>query len=147
LESYRFFSIIRQLRYLLALAFLGVAAFNTLIYKAMHYTTAINAVLVTSFIPILILIISSGVYKEKPTRIQLVGILVSIGGIAMILLKADINRLIQLSFNTGDLLVLMAALVWATYSVMLKSFPKDRDHTGFYRYCDQYEKVMFHLTL
>jgi drug/metabolite transporter (DMT)-like permease len=65
----------------------------------------------------------------------------------MILLKADINRLIQLSFNTGDLLVLMAALVWATYSVMLKSFPKDRDHTGFYRYCDQYEKVMFHLTL
>ncbi len=116
---------IKHLRYLLALAFLGVAAFNTLIYKAMHYTTAINAVLVTSFIPILILIISSGVYKEKPTRIQLIGILVSITGIATIILKADINRLIQLSFNTGDLLVLIAAFSWAAYSVMLRSFPKD----------------------
>ncbi len=117
--------ILKHIRYLLALAFLGVATFNTLIYKAMHYTTAINAVLVTSFIPILILIISLGAYKEKPTWIQLIGILVSIGGIAMIILKADINRLIELSFNTGDLLVLMAAFAWAAYSVMLKSFPKE----------------------
>jgi len=109
----------------MALAFLGVAAFNTFIYKAMHYTTAINAVLVISFIPIMILIISSVVYREKPTRVQLMGILVSIVGIATILLKADINRLIELSFNTGDLLVLMAAFCWALYSVMLKSFPSD----------------------
>ena len=117
--------ILKHIRYLLALAFLGVAAFNTLIYQAMHYTTAINAVLVVSFIPILILIISSGVYREKPTRIQLIGILVSITGIATIILKADINRLIQLSFNTGDLLVLIAAFSWAAYSVMLKSFPSE----------------------
>ncbi|MFO8084531.1 MAG: DMT family transporter [Desulfobacterales bacterium] len=117
--------IIKHIRYLLALAFLGVATFNTLIYKAMHFTTAINAVLVTSFIPVLILIISLIIYKEKPTGIQLVGILVSIFGIAMIILKADINRLMQLSLNTGDLLVLLAALSWAAYSVMLRSFPKE----------------------
>ena len=117
--------VLKNISYLLALAFLGVAAFNTLIYKAMHFTTAINAVLVTSFIPILILIISLCLYKEKPTRIQMIGILVSIGGILMIILQADMNRLVQLSFNTGDLLVLLAAFAWAAYSVMLKSFPKE----------------------
>ena len=117
--------ILKYIRYLLVLAFLGVAAFNTLIYSAMHYTTAINAVLVTSFIPILILIISSAAYKEKPTRIQLIGIMVSICGIAMIILKADINRLIQLSFNKGDLLVLTAAFTWAAYSVLLRNFPNE----------------------
>ncbi len=115
----------KHVPYLLTLAFLGVSTFNTLIYKAMHYTTAINAVLVTSFIPILILIISSVAYREKPTRIQLIGILASVSGIGTIILKADINRLIQLSFNTGDLLVLIAAFSWAAYSVMLKNYPKD----------------------
>ncbi len=47
------------------LAILSVAGFNTFAYIALQYTTATNATLLNSFIPIFILIISGFFFKKK----------------------------------------------------------------------------------
>ncbi len=107
------------------LGFLGITSFNILIYFAMHYTTAINAVLVNSFVPIMILVVSLAVYKEKPMISQIFGILISILGIFSIMLKGNLFAIFELSFNIGDILVFVAGLTWAIYTVLLRSLPKD----------------------
>jgi len=128
--SYRYFIkdiniIKRNFLYLNMLGILGVSCFNTLIYTAVHYTTAINAILVNSFVPILILLISLLIHKEKPMLSQIIGIVISMFGIVVIMAKGDIEGLLHFKFNIGDFIVFVAALTWAFYTVLLKNLPRD----------------------
>ncbi len=112
-------------RFILFQGILGVAGFNTLLYQAMQHTTAINAVLVNSCIPVLILVFSWLLYRETMSLRQCCGVLVSLGGVVSIMAKGDLATLLQLSFNRGDLLVLAAAVVWALYSSRLRQYPQE----------------------
>lgn len=111
-------------RFMFFQGLLGVTGFNTLIYIAMQSTTAINAVLVNSCIPVIIVIISWLIYKERLSVKQSVGVLISLSGVLLIIAKGDVAALQQFSFNQGDLLVLAAAVVWAFYSANLRNYPE-----------------------
>ncbi|MGA1845928.1 DMT family transporter [Deferribacter abyssi] len=113
-----------NIKFLLLFGFLGVTLFNTLIYKAMHYTTAINALLINSFVPIMIFFVSFVLQGLRASRYQLLGAFISLTGVAIIIVKGDISRLLSLKFNPGDLLVLLAAFSWALYSVLLRNLDK-----------------------
>lgn len=118
-------------KYLILVSFLGVTTFNALLYTAMHYTTAINAVLVNSFTPVVIFIFSALIYKERITFSQLTGIIISISGVFTIITKGDLRVLLSMKFNFGDILILIAAFSWALYSAILKSLPKEIDRLTF----------------
>ena len=111
-------------RFIVVQGLLGVLGFNTLLYLAMQHTTAINAVLVNSCIPVLIVLFSWLLYRETMSPRQCVGVLVSLLGVVLIMVKGEISALRQVSFNRGDLLVLAAAAVWALYSSNLKRYPQ-----------------------
>jgi len=104
--------------------FFGVTLFNFLIYTAVHTTTAINAALVNSAIPFFILMFARVLYRQRVTLRQHAGIALSLAGVATIILQGDPGRIRTLSFNRGDLLVLLAAVAWALYSVALRRYPQ-----------------------
>ena len=104
---------------------LGVATFNTLIYLAVQSTTAINAVLINSCIPVLIVVCSLVMYKETMSVRQYLGVLVSLSGVLLIIAHGDLATLRDVTFNPGDILVLIAALIWALYSTNLRRYPKE----------------------
>lgn len=106
---------------------LGVTLFNLLIYIAMHTTTAINAALVNSSIPILILLFSRLFWGQTVSLRQWAGIALSLAGVTAIILRGEPAALLQLSFSTGDLLVLTAAAAWAFYSIGLRYYPQGLD--------------------
>ena len=106
---------------------LGVTGFNTLLYLALQQTTVINAVLVNSCVPVLIAFFSWLLYRETLLPRQCFGILVSLLGVVLIMVKGQMAMLLQVSLNRGDLLVLAAAVVWALYSANLKRYPRDID--------------------
>ncbi|MEE4167244.1 MAG: DMT family transporter, partial [Desulfocapsaceae bacterium] len=94
----------RHLRYIVIQGLLGVAGFNPLIYLAIQSTTAINAVLINSCIPVLIVVYSWILYREVMTPRQYIGVLVSLCGVVLIVAHGEIAYLQSLSFNPGDLL-------------------------------------------
>jgi drug/metabolite transporter (DMT)-like permease len=108
----------------LLLSLLGIAAFNTLAYSGLQYTQAINAFLLQSMMPVLIVLFSFLIFREKVTRLQSLGILVSLCGAVLITARGDFERLLSLSFNRGDLLVFTAIACYAGYSVMLRKRPR-----------------------
>jgi len=108
----------------LLLSLLGIAAFNTLAYSGLQYTQAINAFLLQSMMPVLIVLFSFLIFREKVTRLQSLGILVSLCGAVLITARGDFERLLSLSFNRGDLLVFSAIACYAGYSVMLRKRPR-----------------------
>lgn len=111
--------------YILIQSITGVACFNTMIYVATQTTTAINAVLVNSCIPVIIVAMSWFMFRDRVSLRQGFGVLVSLGGVVFIISKGDTSILRSLSFNRGDLVVFLAAFVWAFYSTNLKRFPKE----------------------
>lgn len=89
----------------LLLSTLGIAAFNTLAYSGLQNTEAINAFLLQSLMPVLIVLLSFVIFHEKVTKLQSVGILVSLCGAVTIITRGDADILLSLSINRGDLLV------------------------------------------
>jgi drug/metabolite transporter (DMT)-like permease len=110
--------------YFAVTAFLGVTVFNTLIYTAGRTTTATNLSLIAITFPVLIVIISRIVFKEKITINKIAGILLVVFGIVLLITKGDFNVLKNLSFALGDLIMLAAAVVFAIYSILLKKKPE-----------------------
>ena len=105
---------------IILLAILSISAFNSLAYIALQYTTATNATLLNSFIPIFILIISGLFFKEKISSKQVMGVFISLLGVFVILTRLDKEVIAGLEINKGDLWMLVAALDWALYSILLK---------------------------
>ncbi|MEN8190059.1 MAG: DMT family transporter [Thermodesulfobacteriota bacterium] len=121
----------RHWRFILCQGLLGVTGFNTLIYLAVQTTSAINAVLVNSCIPVIIVVVCRLVYGERLSLRQCVGVCISFGGVLLIISKGDITLLLQLTFNRGDLLVLLAAFVWAFYSANFRKYPAGLNSIGY----------------
>ncbi|MGM0520110.1 MAG: DMT family transporter [Campylobacterota bacterium] len=110
---------------LIVLGSLGIAGFNTFLYFGLKTTEAINALLINSFIPIMIVILSAIILKEKVTRLQLIGIFISTLGVVFLITKGQLKYLLSLEFSTGDLWILTAGLCWSFYSIFLKFKPKE----------------------
>ena len=108
---------------LLLLAALGIAAFNTLVYTGLQTTQALNALLMQSTMPVLIVVMSFLLFRERVSKSQALGIALSLAGAATIILRGAPGALRTLTINHGDLLVMIAVLCYAAYSVLLRLRP------------------------
>jgi drug/metabolite transporter (DMT)-like permease len=108
----------------------GMVAFNSLVYLGLHSTTAFNAQLMNSTIPVLIVLIGAVLFRQRLSVTQLFGLLLSCAGVLTIMLHADFARLVALKFSQGDLIVFGAMTSFALFSVWLRSFPTDIDRLG-----------------
>jgi len=103
------------------MALMGFTGFNFLFYTASHYTTAINMGIIQSIVPVYVLIGAYIFYKNKINLLQSFGVLISILGVLIITTKGNIELLISMDLNQGDLLMLIACLMYSYYTLALKS--------------------------
>ncbi len=115
----------KHLPYLSVTALLGVALFNTLIYFAAHTTTALNMSLIAITFPVFIIVFSRIFFRELITVNKWAGILLVVAGVVTLVTKGVFVKLLNLSFAIGDLWMLIAAIVFAIYSILLKHKPKN----------------------
>ena len=105
------------------ISFMGVitiSTFNSVVYFALNHTQVINAVLVLAAIPAATIIFSSLMHIEKANIFQLIGLFLSIIGIGSIISNGDIQKILSLNFNKGDLWMLVCVITWSLYSTLLK---------------------------
>ena len=105
------------------LGLLGIASFNTLLYAAAHSTTAINIALTQSVMPVIIVVISFLLFRDRITPLQLFAIALCTVGAGHIVIHGDLQRLLQLEFVRGDLFMLLAVSLYGLYSVLLRKRP------------------------
>tara|TARA_Y100000992_G_scaffold67962_1_gene42260 strand:- start:487 stop:1383 length:897 start_codon:yes stop_codon:yes gene_type:complete len=107
----------------LVISFMGVitiSTFNSVVYFALNYTQVINAVLMLAAIPAATIVLSSLMKIEKTNIFQLFGLILSIIGIGSIISNGDIQKIISLNFNKGDIWMLVCVITWSLYSTLLK---------------------------
>jgi drug/metabolite transporter (DMT)-like permease len=116
--------LVRHWRMMLVLSALGIAAFNTFVYLGLQTTTAINALLLQSAMPMVILASSFALFGERATPAQLVALLLSVAGVVTIVTHGEPLALSELRFNGGDAWVLAAVVAYAIYSALLRRRPQ-----------------------
>lgn len=116
--------LIKGWKALLVLAFTGITGYNSFAYIALQYTTATNAVLLNSFIPIMTVFLGWLCLRRAVSMLQCGGILVSFLGVMVIVSQGDFSRLWVLAINRGDVWMLLAVVDWAIYTLALKWHPK-----------------------
>ncbi len=114
----------RHWKTLVWLGFWGTGLHNVFAYVGLQYTTATNGVILNSSIPILIILFGWLVYRETITRIQALGVAVSLAGILAIITRGDPRVLADFSLNKGDIIILIGMVFWAGYTVFLRMKPE-----------------------
>jgi drug/metabolite transporter (DMT)-like permease len=109
--------------YFAALGFASVTCFNTFFYIGLKQTTAIQGSLIQSVLPVLVLILVVTVLRERISGLQIMGVILSILGAAVILLRGDPEVALTLRLNPGDLWCLTAVIFWAFQLLLLRWKP------------------------
>src|SRR6516225_9986259 len=81
---------------LVQISFTGMVAFNLLVYLGLHSTTASNAQLMNSTIPVLIVLLSAVFLRQRLSVAQVFGLVLSCAGVLTIILHGDFARLVAL---------------------------------------------------
>tara|TARA_B100000767_G_scaffold240961_1_gene237181 strand:- start:305 stop:1198 length:894 start_codon:yes stop_codon:yes gene_type:complete len=112
--------ILNNLPLLFFLALTSVGLFNSFTYLALVHTQVINASLFNTAIPAMIIFLCFLLKIEKTNKFQIFGLIISVFGILSIITKLDLNVLISLNFNKGDLIMIGGVITWGLYSSFLK---------------------------
>ncbi len=111
--------VVRHWRLLTMLAVFNAAVFGSLIFIAMQKTVAINGSLLIGSMPINIVLVSLVILGIRITARQTVGVVIGFAGIVAIVSHGDPRVLAELTVNTGDLLLWLAVLAYAVYTIYL----------------------------
>ena len=112
--------ILKNLPLLFLLGFTSVGLFNSFTYLALIHTQVINASLFNAAIPAIIILLCFLFKVEKTNKFQILGLIISVLGIIAIITKLNLDILLSLNFNKGDLIMVGGALTWGIYSTLLK---------------------------
>ena len=110
----------KNLPLLFFLALTSVGLFNSFTYLALVHTQVINASLFNTAIPAMIILLCFLFKIEKTNRFQIMGLILSVMGILSIVTKLDLNILLSLNFNKGDIIMIGGVITWGLYSSFLK---------------------------
>jgi drug/metabolite transporter (DMT)-like permease len=107
-----------RLGVMIVLSITGIGAFNTLQYWALEHTQALNTLLLQSAAPLVVAVWSLALFGVRLTLAQAAGVLLSMAGVFIILMHGDLTKLSNIEFNLGDLIFIVALVIFGLYSVL-----------------------------
>ncbi len=102
------------------LSILSVTIFNSFTYISLQTTLVLNSTIMASTAPVIMIGFSWLMFRTKISKLQLIGIILSLLGALAIILKGNLNNLYTLNFTIGDIWMFAAVISWCLYSVLLK---------------------------
>jgi len=102
---------------------LGFTGFNALLYTALLHTSAINVVIEQAGIPGLIFLGNFLLFRIKLGIGQIAGYMITLLGVAVTASNGSLQTILNLGFNVGDLMMLLACVVYASYTISLRYKP------------------------
>ena len=106
------------------MAVFGFTGFNALYYVAAHYTTAINIGILQGCMPMFVLAGAFVAHGTRATLLQVVGALITTLGVVVIATGGAPLSVLHVELNVGDVLMLIACVLYAFFTVALRDRPE-----------------------
>ncbi|WP_144671043.1 DMT family transporter [Arthrobacter sp. U41] len=113
-------AVLRRWPVLLLLSVLGMSGYTLLLYGALGHTSAMNASLITAANPALIVVLAMVLTGERTTRRGWFGIVLGLLGVLLVLTRGELQRVVSLSLNIGEVMMIGAILVWGCYTIIAR---------------------------
>lgn len=110
--------------FLSVLSVLGISGFISLLYIGMHTSTPINGAIIQTTTPAIILLLCFFLYDEKITKNQMFGMGLCFFGALYVVFQGDWNIVREMSVVKGDMLILIAAIMYGLYCTLVSKSPK-----------------------
>jgi drug/metabolite transporter (DMT)-like permease len=117
---------------LLAMSAVGFTFFNALNYLAAHHTSAVNISIIQGMIPLLVLVGGLVAHKAPVRGGQIAGVCVAMVGVVVVASNGSLAALARMQFNVGDLMMVGACVLYASYAVALRSVSVTTSALGFF---------------
>lgn len=101
----------------------GFTGFNTLFYVASVHTTGLNIGILQGSMPVLVMMGAFLVFRTRVTPLQMLGVATTLIGVAIVASRGDLEVLRTLAFNNGDVIMLIAIILYCAYTVSLAARP------------------------
>jgi drug/metabolite transporter (DMT)-like permease len=98
----------------------GMVGYHIFFFTALKYTEASNASILAATNPIVTAVLASYFIDEKLGIKRIMILILALVGVVLTITNWDLSILINLTFNKGDLIMLVAVTCWAIYSVIVK---------------------------
>ena len=109
----------KEYKKLFFLGAMGCGVCGAFPFLAGETTSVANMGIIYTSSPIFIILISGIFFNEKINLMKIIGLISCLVGVFIIIIKGDLNLLMNLNFTIGDLWMLAAAIGWALYSIYL----------------------------
>ena len=113
-----------QLLRIVLMAMLGLTGFNALYYVAAHTTTAVNIGILQGSVPVIVLVAAFLTHGTRATLVQIAGVLVTALGVIVVATQGMPLEILHIDLNRGDLIILIACVLYALYTVALRDRPR-----------------------
>ena len=110
---------------LAATGFLSTTTYNALQYFALTTSSPINVALITASGPIFTLLMGWLFFQATISRAATLGAVVSLVGVAWVLLRGELLNATRIDFVSGDLFMLLAIALWSLYTWLLRGRPAE----------------------
>jgi len=117
------FEILSHWRFIVPFCLISSIGYNCSIYIALQKTSALQASLIQSVLPVLVLLLGLIILRNPITGHQWLGILCSVGGASLVVVRGDWAVIASLSIQEGDAWAMVAVITWAVQAFMMRWKP------------------------
>ncbi|MBT4424982.1 DMT family transporter [Candidatus Bathyarchaeota archaeon] len=102
---------------LFGLGFLGVSGYFTFQFTSLLYTSAGNSATINALIPLTASVLATFMTEERLNARKVALIFLAFSGVMLTATGGDIDILMSLEFNKGDLIMILAMLCFSVYGI------------------------------
>ena len=115
--------ILANWRFILPFCLISSVGYNCTIYLALQKTSALQATLIQSVLPVLVLLLGLIFFRTPITARQWLGVVCSVGGASLVVVRGDWAVISSFSIQEGDAWAMVAVLLWAIQAVIMRWKP------------------------
>lgn len=98
----------------------GVIGYHFFFFTALRHTAVTNTAIINATSPVVIGILAAIILKERLRLINYLGVIISVGGVVLLITRGRLSALTGLDLNVGEFYMFCAVISWAVYALIAK---------------------------
>jgi drug/metabolite transporter (DMT)-like permease len=104
----------------LLLGLFGIVGYHYFFFLSLRYTEVANTAIINATSPVLTSAAAALLIRERLSPINYAGVLTAFFGVLILLSRGEIDTVLTMQFNKGDLLMIVSVLCWIVYALMIR---------------------------
>ena len=110
----------RDVLMMVLLGLFGIVGYHYFFFLSLRYTAVANTAIINALSPVITVGAAALFLGERLTGKNYLGVVLAFIGVLILLTRGEIDAILVINFNKGDLLMLLSVLCWMVYALLIK---------------------------